>query len=681
MIKSVVRHHSTVRWFYATDVPLSKPLDPKYKCSKPPKKFLPFSKRDSTQIEETWSQKRSLANKPVKRSECLVNVHEDGLFECDVGYLDLKPVYWKGPNYEIRRGLWLLNNEPLPYYLSNEIENKYQHYKKLIEQNEDIPNIKLKSEVQYFKEANGDSRIWPYTEWDDLLNNPKTLHFKDAENAMLLNQNQLISKIVADNFQSSNQYLGVYSITRGYKEDKKQAENESVDPESSVSFSNDNFSFSGLQERIFKSDSSDIADKKYQKIMEDDFSNDNMNLSNDPDRQVDHLVLAVHGIGQSLSSKYSGINFAHDCNYLRHLFKGEFIKNPNEFTKEKDNKENCKIQILPVIWRNDVDFGWDTVYEDYEHDGKTRRLPKLSELNLEGVGPVRSLVADVVLDVLLYYEPRFKTKILEIVTKKFNETYDLYLKNNPNFKGRVSLLGHSLGSAIVLDIANLQPDKIPKEGDLNIRKHLKFPINDMFCLGSPNGVFQLIRGANIRPRDTNMVELQNKPIIKPKVKNLYNIFYGSDVIAYRMEPLVYSSLGQFEPREIESHTKVDVIKSKIKEVDLSSLIMERFGWKIDLNLPSVSSNKKEIEIDLPIEVKKDLIELNKNGRIDYVLPRGLFDIDMINAIASHIQYFNDSDVANFIMKELWNDVNLKEKEDIVIMGSKPDSVKEKKKAD
>lgn len=652
MISIFKRYHSKIRWFYATDVPLSKPLDPSYKCQKIPQKFLSFSSIDSQKIESRWLELNS--NPKVDHT---VNVNEDGLFDCDLVKRDIKPTFWNGPNYEIRRGTWFSNNQPLPYYISIEIEKHYQLYKDILESGKEVPGIKLKSEVSLWNTDHRklDNKLqtpWPYSEWDDICNVPKILYFKDLDNALLLNQGQMIPKIVADNFSTSNHYLGVFSITRGYKEDAKTIENDKSKTSETFNIQN---AF-GLQKKIFKGDPSEVADQKYQKFMEDDFANNNLSIANSPEREVDHLILAVHGIGQLLSAKYSGVNFAHDCNYLRQLLKSEFIKNTDRYqnlvhpNEDNDNlKQNSKIQILPVIWRNDVEFGWNNVYDDYEDDGETRRLPKLSELNLEAAGPVRSLVSDVVLDVLLYYEPRYRERILEIVTKKFNDTYDLYKKKHPNFKGKVSLLGHSLGSAIVLDIANRQPDN--KTENFDKTKDLKFNIENLFCLGSPNGVFQFIKGCNIRPRGSKSPKGSS---IQPKANNVYNLFYASDVIAYRMEPLVYSSLGKFEPKEIDVPTNVEVIKSKIKQVDISKILLERFGWKVDLNLNSVvgKSNEEE-DIDLPVKVKNDLLKLNKNGRLDYILPRGMFEIDMINALASHIQYFNDADVANFILGEIW----------------------------
>lgn len=85
-----------------------------------------------------------------------------------------------------------------------------------------------------------------------------------------------------------------------------------------------------------------------------------------------------------------------------------------------------------------------------------------------------------------------------------NRIYRLFLERNPKFNGRVSLLGHSLGSAICFDILCRQPlDKnqpVPKEFNLDPRLALEFGVHGFFAIGSPVGLFQLLKGRNIASR-------------------------------------------------------------------------------------------------------------------------------------------------------------------------------------
>lgn len=107
-----------VRWFYAVDSPKRKPLFSEQQKEEPkplpaPKKFVPFSSKDSQAIESTF-QKLSdveIAQEQTRKSELLretrkglftVPVNEDNLFDVDIERRELTPAYWIGPTYEVR---------------------------------------------------------------------------------------------------------------------------------------------------------------------------------------------------------------------------------------------------------------------------------------------------------------------------------------------------------------------------------------------------------------------------------------------------------------------------------------------------------------------------------------------------------------------------------------------------
>lgn len=697
-----------IRWFYATDIPDSKPFDPDYKLLKRPTKFLPFTKTDSNLLENSYQKYLKCTSdtnndKKLKEELRYVNVNEDGLFTADVFKKTLKPAYWVGPEYEIRRGVWFNDdNQPIPDLLSEQIEFYYAKYRPdiLLTKNDDhgdkdekhtLPGIKLKTEVDMYQSKfreHGKAQKWPFEEFNDLSNVEKILYFKSDKNAILVNKGQLLPQFFIENFTGySNSIFGLYSFRRGYKEENNVV-GELKNKLGNVSESS----------KISKIDEAEEnkADEKFQNIMENDFSNETNIYANHKDREVDHLILCVHGIGQLLSLKYTFINFAHDCNHLRQLLKSEFVKKSNtfiplaynekEYEKYKDNEKfkNCKVQILPIVWRHNIDFGLNNICKEYDADGQYR-LPKLSDLNIDAVTPLRNITADVLLDILLFYEPHFKKRILEFVTENVNDIYDKYLSNNPNFKGKISLVGHSLGSSIVLDILSKQPDKIPIKAEFNPKEHLKFNVENFFSLGSPNGVFKFMKAQNIHPRSLKGEEhLKKHNVVYPKVKNFYNIFYATDLVAYRIEPLIHTSMSKIKPKKVELTFEEGLIKTKIKDISkvssdiLTSTVVKKIvdnttNWQIINNSKSDSNSNsssgsntdsktglfvgEESAIDTSKHVKELMFGLNKNGRVDYVLPQGMFEIDIINAVGSHVQYFDDPDVANFILGELWKPNN------------------------
>ena len=153
-----------------------------------------------------------------------------------------------------------------------------------------------------------------------------------------------------------------------------------------------------------------------------------------------------------------------------------------------------------------------------------------------------------------------------------NRTYQLFMRRNPDFEGKVSLYGHSLGSLLSFDILSNQPterhtvqpsrpksaggidladianDEEPKEngdGLLNgkkkeliaptLYKKLDFDAENFFAVGSPIGLFLLLNRRGLRayvPDEkiplTKTYQSNNPLNIdfeRPMVKNLYNIFH------------------------------------------------------------------------------------------------------------------------------------------------------------
>lgn len=133
-----------VRWFYAVDSPKRKPTVSDHEKKKPlppPKKFVPFSSKDSQSIEAAFqkvseSDDEHEQQMQYKHSTCRVQgdpvkvpVNEDYLFDVNIEERELAPAYWEGPVYEIRRGTWLYQEgssfKPCPETLANQLEEGY----------------------------------------------------------------------------------------------------------------------------------------------------------------------------------------------------------------------------------------------------------------------------------------------------------------------------------------------------------------------------------------------------------------------------------------------------------------------------------------------------------------------------------------------------------------------------
>ena len=124
--------------------------------------------------------------------------------------------------------------------------------------------------------------------------------------------------------------------------------------------------------------------------------------------------------------------------------------------------------------------------------------------------------SSVLLDILLYYTPQFRERIIRAVAKEMNRIYSLFLQRNPAFTGRVSLMGHSLGSAICFDILCRQPfspstisSSSVRQLNLDPRVALQFDVHASFAVGSPVGLFQMLKGRNIAPRSV----MERRPVV------------------------------------------------------------------------------------------------------------------------------------------------------------------------
>lgn len=298
-----------------------------------------------------------------------------------------------------------------------------------------------------------------------------------------------------------------------------------------------------------------------------------------------------------------------DVNTLRHSLKNVYETSADlqALNAEIDKlPKNCRIQVLPICWRHLLDFPRKGVRQARkEHDlgdafGDEEDYPSLEDITIEGVAFARSLITDLALDILLY-QSAYREHICNIVLAESNRIYSLFCERNPDFKGKVSLIGHSLGSAILFDILSRQRENPPYGSPAHNATHKRrrhggshgavkdmdfdFEVDHFFCLGSPIGLFQMLKGRNILARHSREdaipaespmdPEYMQDPFLaagsakgfsggehissitglpptvsSPKMGQLYNIFHPSDPIAYRLEPLISPAMSSMKPQPL-----------------------------------------------------------------------------------------------------------------------------------
>lgn len=326
--------------------------------------------------------------------------------------------------------------------------------------------------------------------------------------------------------------------------------------------------------------------KRDEKEIEDDYREQD---GDDQDREIEHLILVTHGIGQRLGLRLESVNFVHDVNTLRKTLKAVYAESPDlkALNSELDTlTNNCRIQVLPICWRHLLDFPKQSLkHNRKEHDladsgfGEEEDYPNLEDISVEGVPAVRNLITDLALDILLYQSPAYKDHISRIVLQECNRIYHLFIDRNPAFKGKVSMIGHSLGSAIMFDILCSQEQH--KQG-MSKKDHplkLDFEVSDFYALGSPIGLFQMLKGrtigarpstsqrgrtaastedpflagpstANNRGKGAKLPEEvpSDLSVSSPKCAQIFNIFHPTDPISYRIEPFISPAMASLKPQ-------------------------------------------------------------------------------------------------------------------------------------
>lgn len=154
---------------------------------------------------------------------------------------------------------------------------------------------------------------------------------------------------------------------------------------------------------------------------------------------VDHLVFMVHGIGPVCDLRFRSMVECVDD------FRSVSLKLlQTHFKKQLDEHSISRVEFLPVQWHTALHG---------DATGVDRRIKKIT---LPSTGRLRHFTNETLLDVLFYNSPTYCQTIMDTVAFEMNRLYALFLERNPDYKGSVSVAGHSLGSLILFDLLSNQ---------------------------------------------------------------------------------------------------------------------------------------------------------------------------------------------------------------------------------
>ncbi|UMM21607.1 hypothetical protein L5515_003212 [Caenorhabditis briggsae] len=230
--------------------------------------------------------------------------------------------------------------------------------------------------------------------------------------------------------------------------------------------------------------------------------------------KVDHLVFTVHGVSNN--------------GKVHNIVDG--AKGLNKGVNSRTEK-GCGIVFMPIHWRTDL-------FED-ETSHKCAKI----------TGRMSARLQNLLDDVKRYYCKECGPKIKEKVIEEFNSLYDKFSSYHKDFKGCVSLFGHSLGSVICYDILTEKP-KLDSRKDTKKEPKVELPeleksVDKLFTVGSPLWFFFEHRGKADMTKFRRTVE--SLPI--------YNIYHPNDPAAGRLEEVVDSYYKDTPPIEIPKKSK------------------------------------------------------------------------------------------------------------------------------
>ncbi|XP_058812828.1 uncharacterized protein LOC131677165 isoform X2 [Topomyia yanbarensis] len=356
---------------------------------------------------------------------------------------------------------------------------------------------------------------------------------------------------------------------------------------------------------------------------------DEFNIEDGEPERIDHLLFMVHGIGEGCDLRFRPLEEVVD--EFRSI-SAQLVQ--SHYRSSFDRGDIGRVEVLPISWHNDL------------HSEESGVDKKLKAITLESIPKLRNFTNDTLLDVLFYTSPMFCQSIIDAVGKSLNRLYSLFLQRNPDFKGGVSLAGHSLGSLILFDLLchqkgqpmetenseNPDGDRVPA---MQSNKHhpshrplsrkcsqqinyevgpagtgqpyiaypqLLFYPKKFFALGSPIGMFVTVRGIDALGLNFKL----------PTCEGFFNIFHPYDPVAYRIEALVNPELSGHRPVLIPHHKGRKRMHLELKETmlrvgtDLKQRVLDTFRNTMDAVYSITSLNRPdqkaiEHEVDKVIE--------------------------------------------------------------------------------
>ncbi|KAI8624610.1 DDHD domain-containing protein [Xylariaceae sp. FL1651] len=384
--------------------------------------------------------------------------------------------------------------------------------------------------------------------------------------------------------------------------------------------------------------------------------------------QVTDLVLVVHGIGQKLAERVENYHFTHAINAFRRAINIE-LKNDAVRTVLREGQNG--IMVLPINWRQNLSFEDGGPMREEDKADYAVEAFSLKDIEPKTIPAVRSMISDVMFDIP-FYMSHHKPKMVAALVSEANRVYRLWCRNNPGFseRGRVHLIGHSLGSVMSVEVLSRQPTSVPT---FHLAKPLQaqyfeFDTKNLFLLGSPAAFFLLLERGALLPRrgrlkpGANPVDVVSSDVVGDAgkfgclaVDNIYNILAREDPVAYLLN-------GTIDPLYASSLKTAYVPSASPSFLQSMGSAIRGFvpgASSVPADKPPTMRLPSQLELEVHDFTREEIAErkallLNDNGQIDYFLRSGSgpLELQYLNMLSAHSSYWMNHDLIRMLCQEI-----------------------------
>ncbi|KAK9899575.1 hypothetical protein P389DRAFT_164561 [Cystobasidium minutum MCA 4210] len=680
-----------------------------------------------------------IADRVHEEQPHIVHVSQDNLFSADVRNWSLYPVFWKGARIGILRATWFYSSTnlskfyPVDPLLAYHLEEAYAEIKPYDSSYAD----ELRSALEFGPEAEVKLKHSMPEVGVDVIFQGKSSARLYARNLPARLSKSFLTSFIRDKGHSSGGTL----VYRGYdtvlkhslsqptsasgkspskpkaEADKLASKAVDIKQQASVKLHKDHLQPDGsetpdksqtasetpktgalgslfsFKNRFTGSSKSGVdAAEHGDSNTTSEAMDDDKGTEDGSEPELAELVLVVHGIGQKLAVTYDSFNIVHAINQLRKL-----CNKKGRDPAVSQLTGNKRIQFIPLQWRSSLQF--DEMEEKEESDSAFDNTFTLDDVQVQGSIPfVRTLVSGVGMD-LAFYLSHHRDKMTSTVVRDANRIYRLFCKRNPNFKGKVSIIAHSLGTALATDVLSNQPTFVPENpSPKDFDKHFVFDVSSLFFLGSPVAYMFFLNRGQLIPRYGRERTKDAPPDVAldkagrygcMAIDSLYNVYNMVDPVACCLNACVDSEYAKIvKPQPVNTITSTLLSDYTAKVSSFFGSIMSTFGSSSssaaasnkgtseeeeeeesqsilqkgltgkDPHKPTRPRTKRQATTEMDIsELKRfnraeaRMLGLNPQGTVDFYLTQEGFS-EYYAMLLSHASYWSDARFATFVLTQL-----------------------------